>query len=420
MTRSENPKPTKELILDAAFSFLVEPRFSTFSMNELAAKVGISKPAIYRHFKNKEAVLAAMEMRVIDGMEEYLCRLNPDSAQDVQVPLAGLIDYFIKNPAYINYIIAQMSSTANYEAQIFKNLWDRNIPFVKRHSSNDSYLQELRHDVSGLSRHVFSGMTIFFFVKVFERLYRCGEIARMPENLSQHIVDLMLGGLSGTTSKDDFMHPCPLSEERKAEIISLCKISPETFPKENRIFTALANVIEKYKMTGVTVERIAAELNMAKSSLYEYFDNKNEMVRTLIKKELAILQTIIVENSAEAKSFTEYVYILMLSELEYFLHRPSIIPISGWLLMGGTDIHDDGKSDAECKNSPWELRLPERIIQPDLGCPYSPEVITGWIKCLPVAFLIEAKGKKINREKCMEAFMLTIDFILNGIGGGTK
>ena len=57
MTRSENLKPTKELILDAAFSFLEQPRYTSFSMNELAEKVGITKPAIYRHFKNKEVLL---------------------------------------------------------------------------------------------------------------------------------------------------------------------------------------------------------------------------------------------------------------------------------------------------------------------------------------------------------------------------
>lgn len=420
MTRNENSKPTKELILDAAFSFLVEPRFTTFSMNELAAKVGISKPAIYRHFKNKEDVLAEMEMRVIDGMVEYLSRLDPDSAKDVQVPLAGLIDYFIKNPAYINYIIAQMSSGSNYESRIFQVLWDRNIPFVRRHNSIDSYLEELRQDVVGLSRHVYSGMTIFYFVKVFEKFCRCGGIPRIPENFSQHIVDLMIGGLAGTTPEDDFLHPLSISEERKAEIINLCRIAPETFPKENRIFTALASVIEKYTMPGVTVERIAAELNMAKSSLYEYFENKNEMIKTLIKKELAVLQTIIVENSTEAKSFTEYVYILMLSELEYFSHRPSIIPICGWLLMGGSDLHEENRHSSECEDSPWELRLPDRIVQPDLGIPYSPEVLTGWIRCLPIAFLVEAKSKKINAEKYMEAFMLTIDFILNGLGGGKK
>ncbi|MBO6219536.1 MAG: TetR/AcrR family transcriptional regulator, partial [Treponema sp.] len=72
MAKNLNSKPTKELILDAAFSFLERPFFSSFSMNELAAKVGISKPAIYRHFKNKDDLLDAMENRIVDNMADLL------------------------------------------------------------------------------------------------------------------------------------------------------------------------------------------------------------------------------------------------------------------------------------------------------------------------------------------------------------
>ena len=54
-------KSTKQLILEAAFSFYRRPWDQEFSMSQLAAKVGISKTAIYRHFKNREAVLEAMK-----------------------------------------------------------------------------------------------------------------------------------------------------------------------------------------------------------------------------------------------------------------------------------------------------------------------------------------------------------------------
>ena len=39
MARNSNSKNTKEIILDTAFSFLEHPSYSSFSMNELAAKV---------------------------------------------------------------------------------------------------------------------------------------------------------------------------------------------------------------------------------------------------------------------------------------------------------------------------------------------------------------------------------------------
>lgn len=416
MLKSEKTKPTKELILDAAFSFLEKPGFSSFSMNELAAKVGISKPAIYRHFTNKEAVLEAMEDRIVDNMAFFLKNVTCQNEIASQKSLAELVDYFGSNPNHVNYFIAQMSSTPNYEERLFDKLFDRGVAFLA-HEDKNLYLKDFRNDMQKFSRHVFCGMSIFFFVSMQKRLMNLGKITKPSENFGDKVVALMLEGLSGTTQPSDAFHPESISESRKKEIFELCKIPHETFPEENRIFTALANVIEKYKIPGVTVERIADELNMAKSSLYEYFGNKNEMIKCLINKELQLLQTIIIENSVEAKNFTEYVYILMASEMEYFSHRPSIIPICGWLLMGDEEISEKKMEDCEEEGeaSPWEKRLPERVTAPDLGFPYASDVITGWIKCLPVAFLVEAKGKNISEEKRMDGYMLMIDYILNGI-----
>lgn len=403
-----NKKSTKELILETAFSFLNEIRYDTFSMNELAAKVGISKPAIYRHFKNKEAVLDAMEERIVEEIAPFLKISFLENKEISGRAVAGLIHCFIENPAYINYFIACLSSTPNYEEKLFNRLYEKGVPFAQK------YFLQFKSDMNLFSSHVFCGMSIFFFVKIQEMLKNGGHIAQTPQNYGEKIVDLLNGGLRGTTESESPLHPDPISESRKQELLELCRINPEIFPKENRIFTALASVIEKYKMPGVTVERIADELHMAKSSLYEYFDNKNQMIRTLIEKELLLLETILIENTTEARNFTEYVYIVMFSELEYFTHRPSIIPICGWLLMSGGTVPQDDDCDRQ-KRIPWEKRLPDRVEKPDLGFPYSPELITEWIKCLPVSFLVEAKGKQISEEKRMEGFMHTIDFILNGI-----
>ena len=51
---------TKEKILKAAFSFYREPIFREISLSEIAERVGITKAAIFKHFKNKDALKAAM------------------------------------------------------------------------------------------------------------------------------------------------------------------------------------------------------------------------------------------------------------------------------------------------------------------------------------------------------------------------
>ncbi len=415
MTSKQNQKTTKELILDAAFSFLGRPNFATFSMNSLAEKVGISKPAIYRHFKNKEALLDAMEELVIENLAEHLKDVASENFETRKKSLASLIEYFSENPMHINYLIAQMSSNPNYEDRLFSKLYDRDLSFVREGDEN-VYLKKFRSDMARFSEHVFCGMSIFYFVTLRERCLSFGKIRGESKDFADKVVEIILGGLSGTTEGESPFRPSPISDERKRQLLELCKIDSSAFPEENRIFTALASVIEKYKVTGVTVERIAAELQMAKSSLYEYFDNKNEMIKCLINKELQLLKTIIIENTAEAKNFSEYVCILIASEMEYFSHRESIIPICGWLLMDGDGISEHEKYSREISAFPGNRRLPDRIDSPDLGFAYSPEYLIGWIKCLPVAFLCEAKGKSLSEGQRVEGIMRIIDCILNGVG----
>ena len=413
MAHNENPKATKDLILETAFSFFNDKRYTAFSMNELAAKLGISKPAIYRHFKNKDALLDAMENHIVTNMSELVKDVGSKNPETTKKSLAGIIRYFIKNPAHINYYIAQISQRANYEESLFQKMSARNVAFLRENNGN--YIRNFKSDMRLLARYVFCGMSLFYFVKMQERLRFMGKIPKTPDDFADNVVSILMNGISGTTDKDDPVHPVEIPESRRGEIINLCRIHEDFFPAENKIFTALAAVIEKHTMAGVTVERIAGELNMAKSSLYEYFDNKNEMIKTLLDKELSLLHTIVNENISEARNFTECIMIQMYSELEYFMHRPSIIPICGWILMSrGGSADTPGQQDEGGYNF-WEKQLPERIISPNLGFSYTPGIITNWVGVLPMAFLFETRGKNLKRGDFMEGFNFMTDYIFNGI-----
>ena len=245
-----------------------------------------------------------------------------------------------------------------------------------------------------------------------------GKIVGVPENYAQKLVDFLLAGFNGSTVEGDFFHLAEISPERTAELQKLCSIDESMLPAENRIFVALANVIRKYKPSGVTVERIADELNMAKSSLYEYFENKNQMVKQLVNNEIALFQTIVNENGVEAANFTEYLFILVWTEFEYFSKRPSLIPICGWLLMLNDSSFNEQKQRSEqCDTieNPWEKRIPDRVVHPDLGFAYSARVLVHWLGVLPIALFIQMTDKGWNEEKQRQGIEILTDFIMNGV-----
>lgn len=111
-----NQKNTKELILETSFSFYKTLTSREFSLNKLAEKVGISKPAIYRHFKNKEEILEKMQEKFFDDFARYLEPLikNPiDLDKSVNI-----IQFFLDNVDYVNYFLNQIMSKKNYEKTI--------------------------------------------------------------------------------------------------------------------------------------------------------------------------------------------------------------------------------------------------------------------------------------------------------------
>ena len=57
----------REQIITEAIQIIHETGFSSLSIRELASRVGISEPAIYRHFKNKDDII----MGILNKMQEF-------------------------------------------------------------------------------------------------------------------------------------------------------------------------------------------------------------------------------------------------------------------------------------------------------------------------------------------------------------
>jgi AcrR family transcriptional regulator len=70
-------------ILDAALAVFGEKGYEAGTMREIAAKVGVSEPAIYRHYASKEAILtdivATAGDRISAGMRQGLAALDADN-----------------------------------------------------------------------------------------------------------------------------------------------------------------------------------------------------------------------------------------------------------------------------------------------------------------------------------------------------
>jgi TetR/AcrR family acrAB operon transcriptional repressor len=81
----EEALQTRNRILDTAEQVFVEKGVSNTSLAQLAEAAGLTRGAIYWHFRNKADLFDAMMSRVVLPMEEMAARAGDDSLED---PLA--------------------------------------------------------------------------------------------------------------------------------------------------------------------------------------------------------------------------------------------------------------------------------------------------------------------------------------------
>ena len=93
-TREEAEK-TRDDILDAAASLLVDKSFHSISLEMVARAAGVTRGAIYWHFKNKGEIYDALHARLHKSFYELitgnLAIEQPDSLQQLQDFFTGLL-----------------------------------------------------------------------------------------------------------------------------------------------------------------------------------------------------------------------------------------------------------------------------------------------------------------------------------------
>jgi len=75
---------TKEVIIKTALKLFLSKGFNETSMNEIAREVGISKPAIYHHFKNKDELVKAIFDHFSQKMSDWGVQYFKDCKTDSQ------------------------------------------------------------------------------------------------------------------------------------------------------------------------------------------------------------------------------------------------------------------------------------------------------------------------------------------------
>jgi AcrR family transcriptional regulator len=104
---------TRQRIQEVARELFAVKGVQRTSLQDIAARLGITKPALYHHFSSREDLVRSIVTPLIEGGERLVqdCEAQPDlSPQDI---LGRYFDYFYGCRADLVLVVAELSTLAD-------------------------------------------------------------------------------------------------------------------------------------------------------------------------------------------------------------------------------------------------------------------------------------------------------------------
>ncbi len=121
----------REQILRAAAQLFAERGSRSVGVDDVGAAVGVTGPAIYRHFASKDAMLAEMLLRISErlqaGGEAVVAGAGEDPAAQLEALITFQVDFALDNPALITVQDRDLGVLADADAQQVRRLQRRYV-----------------------------------------------------------------------------------------------------------------------------------------------------------------------------------------------------------------------------------------------------------------------------------------------------
>jgi AcrR family transcriptional regulator len=121
----------REQILQAAAQLFAERGSRAVGVDDIGAAVGVTGPAIYRHFASKDAMLAEMLLRISErllaGGSEQEAEAGDDAERQLRALIAFQVDFALANPALITVQDRDLGNLADADAAQVRRLQRRYV-----------------------------------------------------------------------------------------------------------------------------------------------------------------------------------------------------------------------------------------------------------------------------------------------------
>lgn len=106
------PSDTKQRILQTARELFASKGVQQTSLQEIADRLGITKPALYYHFSSREELVRSIVTPLLDEGEEFLARMEARGDVPPRELLEGYFDFHHRHRAGILLLLTEMTTLA--------------------------------------------------------------------------------------------------------------------------------------------------------------------------------------------------------------------------------------------------------------------------------------------------------------------
>lgn len=406
-----NDKLTPEKITAAAFRAWSGSIHTDKSLSAVARELGITKPALYRYFKNKadlersleETFIKVFRDEVIDTLEAPEGTLKAIVREYTRV----VATFFSAHPDYFAFLAGRTMKRHRSMPDRLDDLWVEQIQRI-----HNLLTVEMPEDEQAILYIITA--TMFWTSTPFrhrilmkEGVTKFEPVGVIEGNVTDRAVETILRGC--------IHNPIPENEIDLVERVSW--IDQDEMLEPDRIITAIESVVLEVGYGEATIERIASALGMTKSSLYFYFKNKNEMIGSMILREMHHFLQLLRRRFQFLDTSAQRLYSLLIMSASYTMNHPAWSTVQTWLQYNRIEIKLKPEQKRELVRFVRSLR--EIVTKADLVIPGNSGEregfeILGFINVLVRQLLIRNPELK-SSEEIMPELHLLYRYLIFGI-----
>jgi AcrR family transcriptional regulator len=417
---------TKKEIIEAAYKVWGREFYLNTSLSHVARELKVCKPALYRHFRNKNALLEAMTRHFFDDFAGFIqadyekAMKAEDKNEGAFILIRSITEYYAKN---VYLFIFSMTILNDPKLDSFNMLEELCIRGIDMEFFHSSMKKEYTFDQL-IMQLLFATLTFYMahFHNTRDSLTNPPDEAWILKiiNVSSAIIGKGLGYLD---TEIKFVNYEELENGILGKVNTL---------DDDPLLKAVASAVAEAGPWQASMEQVARRSGLSKSSLYSHFKNKQDMLRQLFMTESMRILDFARNQIKQSEVPQEQLYLGIFSVAEYLRSKPDILVALDWIRNRKLDLSPSGTAGRRHKKpTVGFLSLFEVIdIKPlqNEGSPFKKIPvgekenfnITPWILFLIVKTLMRRNEGHTFGDVPNSDIRALYKFITLGIGGFKK